>query len=702
MTEATAGTTDPTGGGPPKLLIVDDEPRNLDALEAMLESLGCVFVRASSGEEALLCLLRDDFAAIVLDIRMPGIGGIELTRMIKQRRRSEHVPILLLTAHLVDERDVLRGYGVGAVDYLSKPINPEILRSKVGVFVELFRKTRALGALNDALQREIAERERAEEELRLANQELEGRVQQRTAELTEMHRDVLENETRWRLAIEVGSMGAWEWHLASGRMTWSTDPEALFGLPAGCLGEDRRISRLLHPDDRMAAEKAVAIALETGTYHAEYRAVRPDGGVVWLTERGRVGLDASGLPERIGGITRDVTAEREAVRQREKLLGDAREARDEAEAASRAKDEFLAMMSHELRNPLNVIAAGMSVLDAPADRDERFARTRELVSRQVRHLTRLMDDLLDIARVTSGKIVLNRAPVDLGAAVERCLATLADADHLRHHTWCRSVEPVWVHADETRLEQIVTNIVGNAIKFTPEAGAISVRVSAEDRDAVLCVEDSGAGISAELLPRIFDLFVQGDHTIDRAKGGLGLGLTLVRRLTEMHGGTITAASKGAGQGASFTIRLPRIGPPPASPPPSRPAAAADRKRILVVEDNSDGREMLRLLLELQGHEVYEAAEGEAAIDQALELQPQVAIIDIGLPGIDGYTVASRIREREKGGQGIRLIALTGYGTEQDRRLAAAAGFDAHLTKPVEPERLTLLLTRLSDRDAATA
>jgi PAS domain S-box-containing protein len=687
-------TAAPTAAQAPKVLIVDDQPLNLDILEAMLEPLGCALVRAHSADEALLSLLRDDFAAIVLDIRMPGMSGIELASVIKQRKRSQHVPILFLTAHLVDDDDVLRGYGVGAVDYLSKPINADILRSKVGVFVELFRKTRALGQLNDVLEREVADRERAQEALRLANQELEARVGERTAELTRIHREVAENEVRWRLALEVASMGAWEWHLRSGRLTWSADPEALFGLPPGSLGDDLRLSRLAHPDDRIAADRAVAAAMATGTYHAEYRAVRPDGSIVWLTERGRVGFDAGGAAERIVGVTRDVTAEREAGLQRERLLRDAREARDEAQAASRTKDEFLAMMSHELRNPLNVIAAGLSILDGAWRDDDRLARTGQLVARQVRHLASLMDDLLDIARVTSGKIVLNRRPLDLGAAVTRCLATLGDTGRLGRHTVEQGLEPVWISADETRVEQIVTNLVGNAIKFTPEGGRIIVQVASEGRDAVFRVQDTGVGIAGELLPRIFDVFVQGERGLDRAVGGLGLGLALVRRLVEMHDGTVTAASEGPGQGATFTMRLPRIAPP--SPARAeRPAAPATVKpsRILVVEDNADGREMLRTMLALQGHEVHEAADGPSAIGRALDVRPHVAIIDIGLPGLDGYAVARRIRAGAPSGDAIRLIALTGYGTEQDRRRATEAGFDAHLTKPVDPERLTLLLGR---------
>ena len=478
-------------------------------------------------------------------------------------------------------------------------------------------------------------------------------------------------------------------------MTWSTDPEALFGFPKGSFGQELRIEPRLHPEDKTVTERALAAALETGVYEAEYRAVRPDGRIVWLTDRGRMERGASGLPERMVGITRNVTAEREARQERERLLRDAQESRDQAEAASRAKDEFLAMLSHELRNPLNVIAGGIAVLDLTGKPDDNLARARQIVSRQVRHLTNLMDDLLDIARVTSDKIVLNRRPIDLGATVERFLAALGET-RLDQHAWRSKVEAVWVNADETRLEQIIANLVGNAMKFTPAGGQISVTVSADDRDALLCIQDSGVGIAPDLLPRIFEVFVQGDRRVDRAQGGLGLGLTLVRRLAEMHGGTVAASSEGAGLGAAFTVRLPRIEPPARRSDQLPSANVMQPQRILVVEDNSDGREMLRTMLELQGHEVHEVADGQSAIDRAIELRPQTAIIDIGLPGIDGYAVAARIRASEHGVPPMRLIALTGYGSEHDRCRAADAGFDAHLTKPVEPDRLITLLVTLAE------
>jgi CheY-like chemotaxis protein len=258
----------------PKVLIVDDQPRNLDALEAMLEPLGCVLVRAESADEALLSLLRHDFAAIVLDIRMPVMSGIELAKVIKRRKRSEHVPILFLTAHLVEEDDVLRGYGVGGVDYLSKPINAEILRSKVGVFVELFRKTRALAQLNETLESEIARRQEAQDALMRANEELETRVQERTAELLGLHRGAAESEMRLRLAIEVARTAAWELDLTSGRKAWSTDPETLFGFARGALGNDQRIARLVHPDDKTSVEQALARAFQTGRPAARNAAAR--------------------------------------------------------------------------------------------------------------------------------------------------------------------------------------------------------------------------------------------------------------------------------------------------------------------------------------------------------------------------------------------------------------------------------------------
>src|SRR6266545_3168516 len=422
-----------TGHQVPKVLIVDDQPRNLDALEAMLAPSDCVVIRAESADEALLRLLRDDFAAMVLDIRMPGMNGIELAKLIKQRKRSEHVPILFLTAHLIDDKDVLEGYGVGAVDYLSKPINAEILRSKIGVFIDLFRKTRALAEVNERLQQEVVQREKAQDALQAVNRDLEGRVEERTAALAHAHQEVRENEERWRMAMEVARTAAWEWHLGSGQMTWSTDPEVLFGFPAGSFGPELRISRVLHKDDKVRIEKTVAAALESRAYEAEYRAMRPDGNIVCITERGRVVPDANGHPDRIVGISRDVTAEREAQQERERLLKSAREARDEAERQSRLKDEFLATLSHELRTPMNVILGWLDIL-ASGKPIRDLESALGLIQRNAQLQAKLIDDLLDMNRLMSGNLRLDIASVDVGATLQATVQGLkpaADAKHIQ-------------------------------------------------------------------------------------------------------------------------------------------------------------------------------------------------------------------------------------------------------------------------------
>jgi signal transduction histidine kinase len=369
--------------------------------------------------------------------------------------------------------------------------------------------------------------------------------------------------------------------------------------------------------------------------------------------------------------------------QKARLLAAEHAARAEAEAASRGKDELLAMLGHELRNPLAAIANAVHVLNALGPEATRPAR--EIIARQNTHLARLVDDLLDVARVTSGKIALVRRPLELAEAVRRGMATLAGSGRTARHHVTFDLEPVWGHVDETRFEQIVTNLVGNAVKFTPDGGAIEVRLRASGGEAVLTVQDAGIGISAEVLPRVFDVFAQGGHPVHRERGGLGLGLTLVRRIADLHGGRVEAFSEGPGRGSTFTVHVPAIAAPAwteARPPAPRPERA---RRILIVEDNGDARAMLRRALELAGHEVHDAADGPDGLASLQRLRPDVALIDVGLPGLDGYEVARKARA-ELGGA-VRLVALTGYGQPEDRRRALAAGFDAHLVKPVEPEVL---------------
>src|SRR5437773_7799666 len=373
-------------------------------------------------------------------------------------------------------------------------------------------------------------------------------------------------------------------------------------------------------------------------------------------------------------------AEQAAVAiQNARLFGRQEAARAEAGAVNRARDEFLAMLGHGLRNPLGAISNAAHLLTLAESRGGDTTRARDIIARQVQHLARLVDDLLDVSRVVAGKVVLRLQPLELAETARR-VAALHGGPRGGRHVIRVEATPVWVSADPTRLEQVLTNLLANAVKYTPAGGEIVLSVQPEGQRAVLRVRDSGAGIRPELLPRVFDLFVQGDRSLERTGGGLGIGLTLVRHLIELHGGTVEAASAGLGRGSTFTVRLPALAAVPAPSEAARPASAGPAQRILIIEDNDDARETLRNLLHLLGHEVHEACDGDSGVDEARRLRPDVALIDIGLPGIDGYEVARRVRADVPR---ARLVAVTGYGQPDDLQRAWAAGFDVHLVKPVD-------------------
>jgi len=389
------------------------------------------------------------------------------------------------------------------------------------------------------------------------------------------------------------------------------------------------------------------------------------------------------------GVAWLTATRRQAEDDRKALLAREQASRASAEAANRAKDEFVAVLGHEFRNPLSAIVSAVHLLDRIETQEERTRLAREVIARQARNITRLVEDLLEINRIANGKIRLDMQPVELADTVRRCLSTLSA--RTESHRVSLEADEAWVSADPVRLEQIVVNLLDNAIKYTPVGGAIDVRVARERSRAVLRVHDTGVGIAPDDLSRIFDLFVQGDPLARRAQGGLGIGLAVVRRLAELQGGTIDASSDGPGRGSTFSLRLRSMPAPAIRTPLRRPVAApAAHRRIVIVEPDSDLRTILRSLLETSGHEVSEATDGPSAFASAVRLRPDVMLVDLELAGLDGYELAQRLRMTPEA-KSIVLVALTGYGRSDDVERARAAGFDHHATKPVDPEMLTDML-----------
>jgi PAS domain S-box-containing protein len=463
-------------------------------------------------------------------------------------------------------------------------------------------------------------------------------------------------------------------------MSWNRGAEIIYGYtPEEAIGQPVSI---LIPEDRANEETDILDRVSRGERVEHYETVRrrKDGSLVDISLSVSPVVDKRGAIIGVSKIARDISQ-----RKRAELA---------LRAADHAKDEFLAMLGHELRNPLGALASAVRILDLEERSPDRWMRARAVIGRQVDQLSHLVDDLLDASRVTSAKMRLSRRPLDLSQTVQATIEALRTRGLVDRHKLTFSGPQVWIDADETRIEQIVTNLVGNALKFTPPGGAITVSLSCEGQHALLAVKDTGVGIPAEVLPRIFDLFVQSERSLDRSQGGLGIGLTLVRRLVELHDGTIEASSDGAGKGSTFTVRLPAMSAPNPNVGEQIPVitAAGKPRRVLIVEDNEDAREMLSILLAQDGHEVRVAHDGPSGLQAALTFRPDVGLLDLGLPGFDGYALARSIRAHDEGKQ-IYLVALTGYGQSEDRVRSEAAGFDAHVVKPLAINQLAQLLQR---------
>jgi PAS domain S-box-containing protein len=481
-------------------------------------------------------------------------------------------------------------------------------------------------------------------------------------------------------------------------VSWNHAAEAMFGYPeAEVIGKSITI---IVPPERLAEEEMILGRIRRGEGISRFETERVAGD----GQRILVALTMSPITDRHGRIigastmAHDIREQKRLQREREGLLFRERVARAQAEAANRTKDEFLAMLAHELRNPVGVIVNALAVLEASraaaAEPTPQAARARTLIRNQTQHLARLLDDLLDVARITAGRIELERELVDLRVLIQAALETERHQIERKQLRITRSLAEgtVRVNGDPLRLQQVIGNLLSNACKYTPANGSIGITLTREAEQAVVRVVDSGAGIPPERLDDIFDLFTQVNPSLARTEGGLGIGLTLTKRLVDLHGGDVHAFSEGPGRGSEFIVRLPLAREGLHSDAGGPPVPVLSPRRIVVIEDNTDAREMLAIALRLAGHDVVEAATGMDGIEIARRHRPEVVLVDIGLPDIDGYQVARRLRQESEGR--FRLIALTGYGQARDRALSHAAGFDAHLLKPLDPSTLEAAIQQL--------
>lgn len=498
-----------------------------------------------------------------------------------------------------------------------------------------------------------------------------------------------ESEERLRLAMQTGKVGVWDWNLVEGAIAWSDTVYVLHGVTReSFVPTIEAFTALVHPDDRARVGEAIRRALEEDApYEIELRVVHPSGEVVWLFTNAHVVREA-GRPVRMLGATLDIT---ERKRVEESLL-----------EGDRRKDEFLAILAHELRNPLAPLRNGLQIMRLASGDHDAVENAREMMERQMVQLVRLTDDLLDVSRIQQGKVELRREVVDvatvLRTAVESSRPLIEEAGHvLDLHV---PPEAVFVNADPVRLAQVFSNLLNNAAKYTPPGGRVSAAVGCDAGDVIVSVRDTGVGMHPEALFSVFDMFTQLDRSHGRPHEGLGLGLTIVKQMVEMHGGSVMALSEGVGKGSEFRVRLPLVEGAKASARQSEaPAAEHASRRVLIVDDSEDAADSLAILLERMGHEVHTEHEGHAAIARAESFRPNVVLLDIGMPGLSGLEVCERIRS-QPWGKAMSIVALTGWGQEADRERSKHAGFDHHLVKPVELERLRRLLATMTPKPSA--
>ena len=505
-------------------------------------------------------------------------------------------------------------------------------------------------------------------------------------------RAIIQNRSRLNYVARLSGVGFWYCPLPFSDLFWDERVKEHFHLPADAAVTMKEFYERMHPEDREPTRVDIETAIrERDIYDTVYRTVNPQtGDVKWIRAIGGATYAADGTPTYFDGVTVDVSAQKRDQERLARVLNRERAQARLLEEQDRRKDEFLATLAHELRNPLAPIRTGLHFLRMGGT-GEQATRTHEMMERQLRHLVRMVDDLLDISRITLGKVELKKERVDFRNVLGSALETTRPLVEASNHELAVRLPagPLPLDADPTRLAQVLANLVNNAAKYTPSGGRIQLSAEVEEDTLIVRVCDTGIGIPAEMLSRVFDIFTQVGRSIDHSQGGLGIGLTLVRRLLDMHGGSVVAESAGINQGSTFTLKLPlaRRGETPEAV--VAPAATQRVRRILIVDDNTDAAETLAMLLNLEGHLTRVAHDGEAALNAAVEFQPDTVFLDIGMPGMNGYETAQRLREAH--GNAMRIIALTGWGAEEDRRLANHAGFDRHLVKPVDPAVLASAL-----------
>ncbi len=622
-----------------RILVVDDNEVKRYTITRTLQLAGFDVVEGIVGTDALRLVSTADL--LVLDIKLPDIDGYEICRRLKGSTATASVPVLLMSATFVGADSQVLGLESGADAYLTDATEPPVLVATIRALLRM---------------------RRAEEKAR-------------------------ESELRYRTLVEqVKDYAIFRTDVAGIITTWNEGVHRVLGYPEGeFIGLDFR--RLFTSEEVAAGvpEQELREAEKTGSGGADRWMMRRDGTRFWASGTTSALRDLAGTLVGYTKVMRDLTIQKAA----EDALRD----------ADQKKDEFLALLAHELRNPLAPIRTALAIQQQQAADAEALSRAREMMARQIANMVRLIDDLLDVSRITKGKVELRREKVQLAAVVGAAVEISRPLIEAGRHELSVDLPSaaVWLDADPTRLGQVVSNLLNNAAKFTLDGGHIRLSVGVERGVAVIQVVDNGSGIAPDVLPRMWEMFAQADRTIGRSQGGLGIGLTLVRRLVEMHGGMVEAHSAGLGQGSKFTIRLPvaQEPDPDAAAFSAEPVAEESHHRILVVDDNEDGAESLATLLELYGHNVRIAHNGSAALSVAEEFRPNVILLDIGLPGMDGYEVARRLRANDAF-RAARLIAMTGWGQDADRERSREAGFDLHLVKPVDPAELRkVLATRTS-------